>query len=262
MGIRYARALSGLALVASVVIAPAATAAPDASCTAILGGDWADENGTCSTTVGSVRAATMNMSAQLPRELLDHPTAGQVLKSYLGPLTEGWRKTGESMVRDSDYRVDYQSFSHDALTSIVFHEFWQAIGTTPNDAYRTFTFDLAEGRQLQLDDLVKPGVDPLIALPPLVRPYLSLALNQARPPHDPGTYPFTPQEWEPQPDGSGYSGNYRSFAITPDELILYMPDVPMAHEDPWPRDRFVWSMDGGTVIVRVPLSALEPILAI
>jgi hypothetical protein len=114
MGIRYARALSGLALVASVVIAPAATAAPDASCTAILGGDWADENGTCSTTVGSVRAATMNMSAQLPRELLDHPTAGQVLKSYLGPLTEGWRKTGESMVRDSDYRVDYQSFSHDA----------------------------------------------------------------------------------------------------------------------------------------------------
>jgi hypothetical protein len=74
MGIRYARALSGLALVASVVIAPAATAAPDASCTAILGGDWADENGTCSTTVGSVRAATMNMSAQLPRELLDHPT--------------------------------------------------------------------------------------------------------------------------------------------------------------------------------------------
>lgn len=60
----------------------------------------------------------------------------------------------------------------------------------------------------------------------------------------------------------GILGQYRAFAVTPDELILYLPDVPMTHETPWPRDRFVWSMDGGTVIVRVPLSALSSILAI
>lgn len=35
-----------------------------------------------------------------------------------------------------------------------------------------------------------------------------------------------------------------------------MPDAPMAHEDLIPLDRFVWSMDGGTVTIRVPLAAL------
>jgi hypothetical protein len=67
-------------------------------------------------------------------------------------------------------------------------------------------------------------------------------------------------KFEPQPDGSGYSGNYRAFAVTPEELILYLPDLPMAHENPWPRDRFVWSMDGGTVTVHIPLEALTTIL--
>jgi len=30
----------------------------------------------------------------------------------------------------------------------------------------------------------------------------------------------------------------------------------MPRENPSPRDRFVWSMDGGTVTIQVPLTAL------
>jgi len=44
--------------------------------------------------------------------------------------------------------------------------------------------------------------------------------------------------------------------LTADELILYLPDAPIVHENPTPRDRLVWSMDGGAVTVRIPLSAL------
>ena len=40
------------------------------------------------------------------------------------------------------------------------------------------------------------------------------------------------------------------------ELILRLPDAPVAHEYPIPRDRFVWSIDGDIVTVRVPLAAL------
>ncbi|MEN4450108.1 RsiV family protein [Mycobacterium sp. SM3041] len=212
--------------------------------------------------ISSVRGAETVLSVKYPNDLLNAPTTGAPMLAYLHGLANRWQQSGAEMVRDSDYHLDYQTFSHGTLRSIVFQEFWQTVGNPPNDAYRTFTFDEAHGRMLSLADLLKPGADPKTTLPPLVRPYLTDALNQAAPPHEPGTYPFTTDKFEPQPDGSGYAGDYRAFALTPDELILYLPDAPMAHENPWPRDRFVWSMDGGAVQVHVPLSALTPVLAV
>lgn len=256
------RRAASLLIVTASAVASAATgiATPSSGCAGVLGGDWADQAGTCVATVASPRLATMTIAVQLPGNVMANPTAGQAITGYLRPLVDGWRRTGATMVRDSDYHVDAELFTHNALTSVVFHEFWQTFGSPPNDAYRTFTFDLAQGRQLKLADLFKAGVDPLTALPPLVRPYLVPALDQAAPPHDPGTYPFTADRFEPQPDGSGYAANYRAFALTADELILYLPDAPMAHETPFPRDRFVWSMDGGAVTVHVPLAALAPVM--
>ncbi|MEB3031828.1 RsiV family protein [[Mycobacterium] nativiensis] len=251
----------GAVLITCALFTPA-TAAADNPCGDVLGGDWSFQDGACTTSVTSVREANMTMSVGLPLELTDDPTAGPPIRSYLAGRTEAWRKNAATMVRASDSSLDYQAFSRGSLRSVVFHEFQQTVGNMANNGYRTFTFDLSRGRQVQLADLVKPGVDPLTALPPLIRPYLSEALDRAAPPHDPGTYPFTPAEFEPQPDGSGYAGDYRAFAVTPDELILYLPDLPMTHENPWPTDRLVWSMDGGTVTVRVPLTALTPVLAI
>jgi len=257
---RGVRGLCGVCAVAVIAIASTATAEASVEtwCADELGGAWNGQN--CSTSVLSPRNATMSISANVPPDLQENPTAGPVVRGYVKNLVDGWRNTGANMVRDSTYSVDYQMYSHGSVKSVVFHEFWQTIGAPPNDAYRTFTFDVARGRRLELADLFNPGVDPLTALPPLVRPYLSASLDAAAPPHDPGTYPFTPQEWEPMPDGSGFSGDYRAFAISDSELILYMPGAPMSHENPFPRDRFVWSMDGGTVVVHVPLAALASIL--
>ncbi len=258
---RSAAAVATL-MVFGLAPAPPAAAAPGTGCTAVLGGDWTGPDGSCTSMAPSERGATMTISMQYPPGELGGLNTSGPMHAYLGELAGKWRHTAATMVRDSDYHLDYQQFSHNALKSIVFHEFWQTIGNPPNDAYRTFTFDTARGRQLALADLFRPGVDPLTALPPLARPYLANALDQAAPAHDPGTYPFTTDRFEPQPDGSGYAGNYRAFALTADELILYLPDAPMAHENPWPRDRFVWSMDGGAIQVHVPLSALAPILSV
>jgi hypothetical protein len=119
---------------------------------------------------------------------------------------------------------------------------------------------MAKGRRLTLTDLFKPGVDPMKAIPAATQPELPGALDAAAPPHQADTYPFTVQEFEPGPNGPGYTGDYRAFGLASDHLTLYMPDAPMMRENPTPRDRYVWSMDGGTVTIQVPLSALAPSL--
>jgi hypothetical protein len=247
-------------ILVGALVASASPAAATSSCGAVLGGNWDDNDGACVTQLTSNRQAIMTMTIGMPRELIDDPTAGPVLRDYLRTRADDWRTTAASMVRANEASVDSRVYSHGPLRSVVFHEYWWTVGNMQNNAYRTFTFDLASGRRLELTDLFTAGVDPLTALPALVRPFLLPALDAARPPHDPGTYPFTPDKFEPQRDGSGYSGNYRAFALTTDDLILYLPDAPMAHENPWPPDRLVWSVDGGTVEVDVPLGALTPIL--
>ena len=52
--------------------------------------------------------------------------------------------------------------------------------------------------------------------------------------------------------------------LTPDELILYMPDYPVARDTPidFTTAAWIWSMTGGVVQPRIPLSALAPALHI
>jgi hypothetical protein len=243
------------------VALPPAMAAPTPWCSSSAGNQWDPQHGVCSATVASELGASTSISVQVPTTLLNDPAAGPIIESYAQHLMNGWRHTGETVPRDNTAGTDYVVYAPSpTVTSVVFHESFQTDGALANNAYRTFTFDLAKGKQLQLEDIFAPGVDPLTALPPLIRPYLISVLDSARPPHLPDTYPFTPDKWEPQPDGSGFSGNYQAFAVTPDELILYMPADPMMHENPVPRGQIVWSMDGGTVVVHVPRSAISSIL--
>jgi hypothetical protein len=97
---------------------------------------------------------------------------------------------------------------HANLLSAVFHEDYHADGPRRYNAYRTFTFDMASGRRLQLSDLTTSN--PLTAIPPLAQPFIETALNQAPPPHDPGTYPFLVDRWTPD---KVYSGAYEAWAL-------------------------------------------------
>lgn len=240
---------------------PTTSKAADSWCPAAAGNQWDSQRAVCSATTASKLGATMNISISVPGQLMSDPTAGPVLEAFARHLLNGWRTTGETVPRDTNAGTDYLIYSTSgSVTSVVFHEFIQTVGSNANNAYRTFTFDVAQGKQLQLGDLFMAGVDPITALPPLVRPYLIPALADAAPSHQPDTYPFVPEKWEPQSDGSGFSGNYKAFALTSEELILYMPGEPMTHENPIPRGQIVWSMDGGTVIVHVPRNAITSIL--
>lgn len=220
-----------------------------------LGGDWDGQY--CHTTVTSERNAVRDIKVALPAELIDDPTTGTVVRDYLRTLVNNWRTANAHMAADSYGEENYQVFRHGNLLSAVFHEDYHADGPQPNNAYRTFTFDMASGKRVRLADLTTSNS--LTAIPPLAQPFIQTALDQAPPPHDPGTYPFLVDRWTPD---KVYSGAYKAWALTPDELILYMPDYPVAHDEPinFSPGLPQWFMDGGAVQAHIPLSALGSVL--
>ncbi len=243
-------------------MAAALSTSPSASASALsfcdeLAGAWNGQY--CQTSVLSERKAVRDIKIAIPDELVDNPTTGPVIRDYLTTLVGNWKRVGVHMVADSFGETNYQIFRRGDTLTVVFRETYHADGPDFNNAYRTFTFDMVDGRRLQLSDLTKPGIDPLAAIPPLGRPFIEEALDQASPPHQPGTYPFIADRWTPD---KGYSGAYKAWALSGDELIVYMPDYPVAHDHPldFTPGIMQWSMDGGTVQAHVPLTALASIL--
>lgn len=257
-----ARATAAGVLTAATVLAAMLSAAPraHASVTAFcgeLGGDWDGQY--CHTSVLSERNAVRDIKVALPAEFIDNPVTSGPLRDYLRTLVTNWKSVGAHMVQDSFGEDNVTTLRHGQLVSIVFHEDYHADGPKFNNAYRTFTFDTARGIPVALTDLVKPGVPALGAISAAGQPFIDDALNRAAPRHDPGSYPFTADRWTPD---KVYSGAYKAWALGADELILYMPDYPVAHDDPinYTPGVMQWSMDGGTVEAHIPLAALAPIL--
>jgi hypothetical protein len=255
MIIRTLIALSALVTAATVPGAATARASAPSFC-GELGGDWDGQY--CHTTVVSERQAVRDIKVAVPGDLVDNPTAGPVVRDYLRTLVNNWKTVGAHMVADSYGEENYQVYRHGNLLSAVFHEDYHADGPKPNNAYRTFTFDMARGRRLALSDVAS---DPLTTIPSLGQPFIEAALNAAPPPHDPGTYPFTADRWTPD---KVYSGAYKAWALTPDELVLYLPDYPVGHDEPvnFTPGALQWFMDGGTVEAHIPLSALGSVLRV
>ena len=220
-----------------------------------LGGSWDGQY--CNAEVHSERLATRYIRMAVPGELVDNPVAGPPIRDYLGKMFNNWRIKGASMVIDSWGNENYEIFQHGPALTAVFHEDYHAEGPYINNAYRTFTFDMARGRQLQLTDITKPGVDPYASIPQLGDAYITDALDSAFWEHRAGDYPFVTDRFTPD---KVFSGGYRSWALTPDELILYMPDYPVSHDTPIQYDQMQWFMDGGNVQAHIPLAALSSIL--
>lgn len=248
---------AALGLAAGIMAAAPTAAASAQTFCAELGGTWNGQY--CHTSVLSDRKALRDIKVAIPEELVDDPAAGPVVRGYLRSLVDNWRTVGVKMVADSFGEGTYQIFRRTGAMTLVYRETYHADGPDFNNAYRTFTFDTANGRQLQLADLVKPGLDPLLVIPPLAEPFVRQALDVAPPRHEPGSYPFVVDRWTPD---KVYSGGYKAWALTADELILYMPDYPVGRDSPtnFTPGVMQWSMDGGTVQAHIPLAALAPVL--
>ncbi len=247
---------------AAVAAAAALLAAPGAAASAAplcdqMGGQW---NGRyCHASVPSERGAVREVDIAIPAEA-DNPVIGPAISGYLTTLMGNWRTAAAQMYQNSRGEADFEVFHHGDIHTVVFRETYDSEstgrfeGAAIQTAYRTFAFDSAAGRQIQLSDVVDVN-----AIPTLGAPFIQAALDRALPPHEPNTYPFTPDRWTPD---KVYSGGYRAWALTPDELILYLPDYPVARDSPidFTPAGYIWSMTGGVVQPRIPLSALGPAL--
>ncbi|MGY4711716.1 mannan-binding lectin [Mycolicibacterium sp. CBM1] len=248
------RIAATMALVCASTVSGAATAGATAqSFCGELGGAWDGQY--CHTTVTSERNAVRDIKVAVPGDLVDNPVTGPVIRDYLRTLVANWTTVGAHMVADSFGAENYQIFTHGDLLSVVFHEDYHADGPKPNNAYRTFTFDMKSGRRLELSDIATDRA----AIATLGQPFIEAALDAAAPPHTPGSYPFLLERWTPD---KVYSGGYRAWALTSDELVLYMPDYPVGHDEPldFTPGIMQWFMDGGTVEAHIPLAALAPVL--
>ena len=249
--------LAGLFTTAVALASSTATAAASAApfCDQI-GGAWNGQY--CHASVVSERNAVREIDIAIPPEI--DSAAGGVLSGYLSTLMNNWRTAAQYMNQNSRGQADFETFQHGNLRTVVFHETYDSESTgrlegpAIQSAYRTFTFDVASGRLLQLSDVVDPA-----AIPALGAPYIQAALDQAAPPHNPNTYPFIAERWTPD---KVFSGGYKAWALTPDELILYLPDYPVGRDSPidFTPGTYLWSMTGGTVQPRIPLSSLAPAL--
>jgi hypothetical protein len=253
---RWAGLAATAVTAAALFSAPTAVASTASFCDRI-GGQWNGQY--CHASVTSDRNAVREIDIAIPAEV-DNPVVGGVISNYLTTLMNNWRSVAKSMVQNSRGQADFEVFRHGSVQSVVFHETYDSDSTgriegpAIQSAYRTFAFDSASGRLVQLADLIDVG-----AIPRLGAPYIQAALDQAPPPHEPNTYPFIPERWTPD---KVYSGGYKAWALTPDELILYLPDYPVARDTPidFTPGMPLWSMTGGVVQPHIPLTALSSAL--
>lgn len=254
------RVLTGVLIVAAVQAlgAPPAEASAPSLCDSI-GGQWNGQY--CHATVTSDRNAVREINIAIPAEI-DNPAVAGPIADYLRTLMGNWRKYGQGMAQNSWGDANFETFRHGDIQQVVFHETYNSESTARldgpaiNSAYRTFAYNQATGQRVQLADLMDVN-----AIPALGAPFIQSALDQAAPPHQPNTYPFIADRWTPD---KVYSGGYKAWALTPDELILYMPDYPVARDTPidFTPGVYQWSMTGGTVQPHIPLSVLAPALRV
>lgn len=251
------RVMAGVLAIAAVqvLVAPAAGAA--AGLCDQMGGQWNGQY--CHAVIPSERNAVREVNIAIPAEAGD-PVIGPAISGYLLTLMNNWRNAARDMYQNSRGDANFEVFHHGNIHTVVFHETYDSESTgrlegpAVQSAYRTFAYDSASGRQVQLADVVD-----VAAVPTLGAPYIQAALDQALPQHQPNTYPFIPERWTPD---KVYSGGYKAWALTSDELILYLPDYPVGRDAPidFTTGALLWSMTGGTVQPRIPLSALAPAL--
>ena len=136
------RLMAALVLAAAAMIPNAAKVHASApSFCGDLGGNWDGQY--CHASVTSERNAVRDIKVAVPDDLVDNPTTGPVIRDYLHTLVNNWRNANAHMAADSYGEENFEVFRHANLLSAVFHEDYHADGPQPNNAYRTFTFDMA-----------------------------------------------------------------------------------------------------------------------
>ena len=143
---------------------------------------------------------------------------------------------GLSEDRKESITITYEEIMGENTVSYVYILFVDTLGAHPNTFYRTFTFDLSTGAELDIASLFVPRSDYLRRLSAISQFELAKSLGE-----------FADVEYIAQ--GTGPEPlNYQSFAIKDGELILLFPPYQVA------------PYAAGSQEVSIPLEQLEEIM--
>jgi hypothetical protein len=143
---------------------------------------------------------------------------------------------GLSDTRKESIMIDYEEKLGNDTVSYVYTLYADTLGAHPNTFYRTFTFDLATGKELAIGDLFVPKSEYLKRLSAIAEFELSKSLGDLM------DIEYIRQGVTPE------ALNFQSFALEDDNLVLIFPPYQVA------------PYAAGTQTVTIPLSQLTEVL--
>ena len=230
--------LVGLILVLGLMSLPTSILAQDDVCFE-RGGYWDTETGQCRYQAG------LTISIDYPLEYVDHEFADITITEYLNAARRDFMTNfteyglGYSSVANWELNITYGEFRFsEDIVSIQFNIYEYSGGAHGNIYFETFTFDLANQKILNFDDLFQEEFDPLVTIAPIVQADLETQLGD-----------MTDSQWIQ--DGTGSNpNNYRNFIITGESLIFLFPPYQVA------------AYVAGPQSVTIPLADLQSILVV
>ncbi len=143
---------------------------------------------------------------------------------------------GLSEDRKESITITYEEKSGDHTISYAYTLYVDTLGAHPNTFYRTFTFDLTTGAELEIADLFVPRAAYLTRLSAISRFELAKSLGEF------ANIEYIAQGTTPE------ALNFQNYAIDGDELVLLFPPYQVA------------PYAAGSQEVSIPLKQLEEIL--
>ncbi len=229
------RLLAASVAVMAVIVLPVA-AQEDACYT--KNGNWIPDTQKCELSAG------VHVTADYPLEMAQYPEAAQVIDAYIADQQKTFIASYTPDYSLPSYANDWTmnisnemyQFSDD-IRSVLFSVGYYTGGAHPNSGYNSFTFDVAQGKQLALEDVFLNGQIPWDTLSSLVQADLNTRLTDMS---DAATIEM----------GTGTNpDNYKSWVVTPDALIFFFDPYQVA------------AYAAGPQQVEIPFVALHTLLA-
>lgn len=208
---------------------PAATTpvpAPSTNFCVSIGGSWDEPQESCRLTTTNGRGLTAKIAMKYPAGLVDNSSApAPALRAHLQKWVAEFQppqSPQKDTAGEGSANLAYTATERPGVAkSVVLRSDWFIPGMAhPNSSISTFTFSLKDGAEIRLTDLFCAGIDPVKALPPLVRPYIQHSLDTIG-----GSFAqaFRAEDFEPSTSPGSLANNYQAWALDGDNLVLYMP---------------------------------------
>lgn len=232
------RLLLAATLCMFVLVAGAASAQTDEDACMQKGGTLTD--GVC------VLSAAAEIKVDYPLELAQNEIVTSTIDPFIQQAKDSFLQvlSGPFFPAPGPYALDisYEIVNHsDTVVSLVFTIYDFTGGAHGNTAFQTFTFDLAAGTVITLDDLFTDTTQALEVIAPLAEAYLTDDFTEV-------VGADFDADWLHQ-GTSPDAANYVNFALDATDLIFYFPPYQVA------------AYAFGSQTVRIPLADLSSVLA-